>query len=313
MALSAAGLYDRARTLLPEILKFGIVGGIGSVVDLGGTAVLHSEYHVGPLVSKAVAVTLATVVTYLGSRFWTFKARENQSARREAVLFIVLKVVGLLIAEAVIGFVTYVLGLHGKIEFNAASVLGTGLGTIFRFYAYRKWVFLAPPEAAWQAGLPNGPAFPDYPPWEFDQAFLPHERPATVLAAPVAAAAPVWNQPVPAAAWNQPARAAAWQAEPVSAAWRERPSGWDAAPPHGPAPARGWEPADHSQRRTEPIIPNGRVAAPHRTVLPMAGQDGRRQGSTGPMAAGPVAPPTAPRPVAPPTAPRPSAGRHRKH
>lgn len=289
MALSAAGLYDRARTMLPEVLKFGIVGGIGSVVDLGGTAVLHSEYHVGPLVSKAVAVTLATVVTYLGSRFWTFKERENQSARREAVLFIVLNVVGLLIAEAVIGFVTYVLGLHGKIEFNAASVLGTGLGTIFRFYAYRKWVFLAPPETAWQAGLSTAPRFPDYPPWEFDPAFLPPERPASVLAAPVAAAAPAWNQPARAAA--------AWQGEPVAAAWRERPAAWDAAS------ARGWEPADHSQRRTEPIIPNGRVAAPHRTVLPAAGQDGRRQGSTSPMAAGPVAPPTAPRP---------SAGRHRK-
>jgi len=303
MALTAAGLYTRARTMLPEVLKFGIVGGIGSVVDLGGTAVLHSEYHVGPLVSKAVAVTLATVVTYLGSRFWTFKERENQPARREAVLFIVLNVVGLLIAEAVIGFVTYVLGLHGKIEFNAASVLGTGLGTIFRFYAYRKWVFLAPPQAA-PARLSNAPAFPDYPPWELDPAFLP-PRPATMVAAPVAAAAPawnqpnapVWNQPAPAPAWNQPARAAAWNAEPVSAR-RETPSAWDAAP------ARAWETAEHPQRRTDnAIIPNGRVASPHRTQLPGAAQDVRRQGSTGPMAAGPVAPPTAPRP---------SAGRHRK-
>jgi putative flippase GtrA len=297
MALSAAGLYTRARTMLPEILKFGIVGGIGSVVDLGGTAVLHSEYHVGPLVSKAVAVTLATVVTYLGSRFWTFKERENQPARREAVLFIVLNVVGLLIAEAVIGFVTYVLGLHGKIEFNAASVLGTGLGTIFRFYAYRKWVFLAPPQAAMPARLSNAPAFPDYPPWELDPAFLPSERPASLVSAPVAAAAPAWNQPASAAGWNQPARAAAWHEEPASA-WREAPSAWDAAP------ARAWETAEHPQRRTDNgTIPNGRVAAPYRTAFPGIGQDVRRQGSTGPMAAGPVAPPTAPRP---------SAGRHRK-
>ena len=63
---------------------------------------------------------------------------------REAVLFFVLNVVGLLIAEAVIGLVTYVMGLRGPLEYNAASFVGTGLGTIFRFYAYRKWVFLAP-------------------------------------------------------------------------------------------------------------------------------------------------------------------------
>jgi putative flippase GtrA len=308
--------------MLPEMLKFGVVGGIGSVVDLGGTAVLHSEYHVGPLASKAVAVTLATMVTYLGSRFWTFKERENQSARREAVLFIVLNVVGLLIAEAVIGFVTYVMGLHGKLEFNAASVLGTGLGTIFRFYAYRKWVFLAPGDAAQPAWLSNAPAFPDYPPWELDPSYLPPGRPASLVSAPVAAAAApawqqqpapaaawneqapaaAWNQQAPAAAWdqpvrNQPARAGAWREEPVPAR-HEAPSAWDASP----APA--WEQAEHAQRRTDnAFIPNGRLAAPHRTAPPVAGQDGRRQGSTGPMAAGPVAPPTAPRP---------SAGRHRK-
>ena len=74
MARAIAGLYARIRHLLPELLKFGIVGGIGAVVDLGGAAVLHSEYRVGPLAAKAISITAATVVTYLGCRFWTFKA-----------------------------------------------------------------------------------------------------------------------------------------------------------------------------------------------------------------------------------------------
>ena len=65
--------------MLPELLKFGIVGGIGTVIDLGGAAVLHGKYHVEPLAAKAVSITLATVFTYLGSRFWTFKHRENQA------------------------------------------------------------------------------------------------------------------------------------------------------------------------------------------------------------------------------------------
>ena len=82
----------------------------------------------------------------MGSRFWTFRHRENQAMHREAVLFFVLNVVGLILAEAVIGLTTYVLGLKGPLAYNAASVFGTGLGTIFRFYAYRKWVFLPPAE-----------------------------------------------------------------------------------------------------------------------------------------------------------------------
>jgi putative flippase GtrA len=52
------------------------------VIDLGGAAVLHGKYHVDGLEAKAISTAAATVVTYLGSRFWTFKDRENQSLRR---------------------------------------------------------------------------------------------------------------------------------------------------------------------------------------------------------------------------------------
>jgi putative flippase GtrA len=174
MASSAHGLYTRVRQLMPELLKFGVVGGIGSVIDLGGAAVLHSKYHVSALEAKALSTAAATVVTYLGSRFWTFKHRENQDLHREAVLFIVLNLIGLLIAEVVVGFVTYGLGRHGQLDFNAASVVGTGLATIFRYFAYKRWVFLAPaqqPSAA-LTPFPSTPAFPDYPPWELDPAYL---------------------------------------------------------------------------------------------------------------------------------------------
>ena len=146
MALPAAGLYSRYRHLIPELLKFGVVGGIGAVIDLGGAAVLHGEFHVEALAAKAISTIIATVVTYLGSRFWTFKHRENQALGRELALFIVLNVIGLVIAEVVIAIVTYGLGLHSQLEYNAASVVGTGLATIFRYFAYRQWVFTAPAE-----------------------------------------------------------------------------------------------------------------------------------------------------------------------
>ena len=171
MALPVSGLYSRVRHRLPELLKFGVVGGIGSVIDLGGAAVLHGKYHVGPLESKAISTAVATVATYVGSRFWTFKDRENQSLRREAVLFILLNLAGLLIAEVVIAFVTYVLGRHSQLEYNASSVLGTGLATIFRYFAYREWVFTAPAEPELAAMTPATEPFPDYPPWEFDPAY----------------------------------------------------------------------------------------------------------------------------------------------
>jgi putative flippase GtrA len=204
--------YPRYRAMLPEIFKFCVIGGLGTVIDLGGAAVLHGTYHFEPLAAKAVSVSLATVFTYLGSRFWTFKERENQSVRREAVLFLVLNIVGLLIAEAVIGLVTYVMGLHSSLEYNAASFVGTGLGTIFRFWAYRKWVFLAPDSASTAAPAPQTPAFPDYPPWELDPAYLlPTEAAAQTRPFP----APTYSSPLepePVATGNQGIDPAPWGA-----------------------------------------------------------------------------------------------------
>ena len=139
--------FDRLRHRGPEIAKFCLVGGTGAVVDLGGTAVLYGTFHLGPLTSKAIAVSAACVVTYLGSRFWTFRNRENQPFVREFVLFIVLNVLGLLIAEVVIAVTAYVFGARDQLAYNAASFCGTTLGTIFRYFTYRKWVFLAPDSA----------------------------------------------------------------------------------------------------------------------------------------------------------------------
>jgi putative flippase GtrA len=255
MAFPAPGLYLRVRAMLPEMLKFGIVGGLGTVIDLGGAGVLHSAYHVEPLAAKAISVSLATVFTYLGSRFWTFKERENQSVRREAVLFIVLNVVGLLIAEAVIGLVTYVMGLHSSLEYNAASFIGTGFGTIFRFWAYRRWVFLDPDQALAPTPLPDAPVFPDYPPWELDPSFLVPAEAA--VPAPAPAAVPSYSSP--------------WEREPALA-WEQEltPSSWG-APAHQPAPF---------------------PAAPLSAAVPLSApvQDTRR-----PVPAAPTAPPAAPR------------------
>jgi putative flippase GtrA len=240
MARLVADLYDRVRHLIPELAKFGIVGGIGTVVDLGGAAVLHSSYRMEPLTAKAISISAATVVTYLGSRFWTFRHRENQPLMREGMLFFALNVVGLLIAEVVIAATTYTFGLKDPIAYNIASLAGTGLGTIFRYFAYRKWVFLAPATAAAQASaVPQ--EFPGYAPWE----------PARWEPAP----APAYS--APASAYSAPAAAySAWQpAQPRQVRVQNSvfPNG-TVAPPLATASASGWpaQPPSRSAPRSAP-------------------------------------------------------------
>ena len=108
---------------------------------------------VGPLTAKVVSALVATVYAYLGNRFWAFRHRANHSLPREWLVFFALNGVGLLMALAVIAFTEYGLGLHSQLTYNAAQFVGTGLATIFRFWAYRKWVFIAPPAAPVEAAV----------------------------------------------------------------------------------------------------------------------------------------------------------------
>src|SRR6516225_274013 len=96
-----ASLHRRFADLIPELAKFGVVGLVGTIIDLGGADFLHVHMGLGPMVSKAISITAATIVTYLGSRFWTFRHRVNQALLREGLLFAVLNLIGLAIAEVV--------------------------------------------------------------------------------------------------------------------------------------------------------------------------------------------------------------------
>jgi putative flippase GtrA len=163
-----ASLRKRLTDLIPELAKFGVVGLIGSVIDLGGADYLHVHMGIGPMVSKALSITAATLVTYLGSRFWTFRHRVNQALLREGALFVVLNIIGLGIAEIVIATATYGLDLKSELAYNGASVAGTGLGTIFRYFSYKRWVFLPGTAVAAGSGIvdPAAAALPARPPWE---------------------------------------------------------------------------------------------------------------------------------------------------
>jgi putative flippase GtrA len=145
MVSFATALYRRSNLLFAEVAKFGIVGSSAAVLDLGGAAVLHGVVGIEPLTAKIISTLFATVYSYLGNRLWAFRHRANHSLPREWLVFFALNGVGLVIALIMIAFTEYGLGLHSQLSYNAAQIGGTALATVFRFWAYRKWVFIAPP------------------------------------------------------------------------------------------------------------------------------------------------------------------------
>lgn len=150
MIAPLARLRDAMQLVARELVKFGLVGAVAYVVDVtlfnlllfgepfGTRAALDER----PLTAKAVSVAVATLVAWLGNRFWTFRRRRRASARRELALFVVMNLAGMAIALVCLGVSHYALGLDSPLADNiSANVVGLALGTTFRFFAYRTWVF----------------------------------------------------------------------------------------------------------------------------------------------------------------------------
>ena len=157
--------YYRLGHLVRELMKFGVVGSAAYVVDIGVfNLMLHATDK--PLTSKTVSTVLATTVAYAGNRTWTFRRRSKSTVRREYALFFVLNGVGLLIALTCLGISHYLLGFTSRLADNiAANLVGLGLGTAFRFWSYRRWVFPELlPEAAASDALGEATLSEDRPP-----------------------------------------------------------------------------------------------------------------------------------------------------
>lgn len=144
-----------------ELSRFGVVGAVAFLVDLGGFNLLRLVVGTGPLTSKVLAVVLATTFAYWANRHWAFAHRGSQRDRVGAAgeygLFFVLNGVGLGIALLCLAVSYYVLGFTSPLSENiAANGVGLVLGTAFRFWAYRRFVFPEPDPVEEREPVPVG-------------------------------------------------------------------------------------------------------------------------------------------------------------
>ncbi len=149
-------LTTRVRALFSELAKFGTVGALSFLVDIIiFNAVLTATDK--PLTSKIVSTVFSATNAFVLNRAWSFKHRERTTVRREYGLFFVLNVVGLAISLLCLAISHYVLGFESRLADNiAANGVGLVLGTTFRFWSYRKFVWAAPAEV--EAAADGDPA-----------------------------------------------------------------------------------------------------------------------------------------------------------
>lgn len=131
---------------IAKFLKFSVVGGLGSLVDFGLTALFLNVIGAGEYLSNAIGFVLAASFNYMLNRMWTFRSH-NPNVRGEFLKFFVVSIIGLGINNLVlfcylefVGVGLDVGGYHLQ-DFWIAKVLATGVVLFWNFFVNKSYTF----------------------------------------------------------------------------------------------------------------------------------------------------------------------------
>ncbi len=134
-----------------ELLKFAIVGGTTFLVDNGVWYLLKlSVLEPKPTTAKAIAIIVATIVSYILNREWSFRTRGGRERHHEAALFFVISGIAVVVNLIPLYTSRYIFDLEVPhvtrfvqefADFTSGSIIGMLLAMFFRFWGFKKWVF----------------------------------------------------------------------------------------------------------------------------------------------------------------------------
>jgi putative flippase GtrA len=142
---SARSLTDRLRRLAPEAFAFGVIGAANAALYL---AITWVALPIGAVKATVLATVITTTLAYFANRYWTYRHHTKTALRREYTLFFGFNLVGMVIQSGSVAIAKYGVGLNEadhKLLIMVVTLAAAGLATIFRFWAYRTFVFLKPP------------------------------------------------------------------------------------------------------------------------------------------------------------------------
>jgi putative flippase GtrA len=134
-----------------ELLKFGFVGAFCFIITLTVNYGLKlTVLDTKPVTAQAIAVVIATIVSYVLNREWAFRTRGGRERTHEAALFFLISGMGVVLNTLPLWISRYALNLqlpHVGLfvqefaDFTSGMIIGTLVAMVFRWWAFKKWVF----------------------------------------------------------------------------------------------------------------------------------------------------------------------------
>lgn len=121
---------------LIKLLKFGIVGFAGLIVDFTVTYICKEKLKIHKYVSSSLGFTIATATNYRLNRFWTFDSHDEATMTQFGKYFMIC-LVGLVLSNILI----YILNDKLKWNFYFAKGCAIVIVSLWNFFANYLYTF----------------------------------------------------------------------------------------------------------------------------------------------------------------------------
>ena len=121
-----------------KLVRFGITGLIGMVVDFGITWVCREKFRLNQYIANSTGFLCAVVSNYILNRVWTFHS-QDPLVMMQFSKFLLASLIGLGINNGII----YLLNERLGMKFYTSKLIATGVVMLWNFWANYTFTFRA--------------------------------------------------------------------------------------------------------------------------------------------------------------------------
>lgn len=115
------------KNLIIQLIKFGFVGIISTVVDFAVLIILKEIFNINVILAAGISFSVSVCVNYILSMKYVFKGKDIEKWK-EFIIFVVLSIIGLGVNELVMW-----LGESINIYYILTKILATAVVMIYNF------------------------------------------------------------------------------------------------------------------------------------------------------------------------------------
>ena len=127
---------DKVEKLLVQIFNFGIVGVVATVIDFLFLYFFKDICHFHLVISNTLSFCISVLYNYWASMTFVFDVNKNKSKKCNFVLFIIFSVIGLILNDILVWFISDKLSIY----YLVSKVIATIIVMVFNFITRKKFL-----------------------------------------------------------------------------------------------------------------------------------------------------------------------------